>query len=295
MPVFNKFQYEVVPGFFQQDDPTVDPSTFEYTCDFSLIARPDPSQQTTHSTPWARFSETRTQMNESAPDDAQYSTCSSLVGTDKDGITWQSQNTAPKHGTLDHFSKLDSSDGMDFVDARLTETGRQQARLAHETFAHALDAGLPPPERYLVSPLDRCLETCRITFGGLEVPPNRPFRPVIHENIREVFGEHTCDKRSTKTAIQARHPGLFEFEQGFAVDDPYWKAEVRETGAEVDTRICRFLDDLFASATDVRVWSFTVHSGVIASFLRVVGHRTFAVQTGAVIPVLLKVTRNTKS
>ncbi|KAF2223955.1 phosphoglycerate mutase family protein [Elsinoe ampelina] len=293
MSVFNKFEYEVAPGFFQQDDPTVDPSTCEYTRDFGLIARPDPSQQTTHSTPWSRFSETLSQMNASALDDAQFH----LFFLGRHGQGWHNVAES-KYGTKawdDHFSKLDSSDGMDFVDARLTETGRQQARLAHETFAHALDAGLPPPERYLVSPLDRCLETCRITFGGLALPPNRPFRPVIHENIREVFGEHTCDKRSTKTAIQARHPDLFEFEQGFAVDDPYWKADVRETDAEVDTRICRFLDDLFASAPNARVWSFTVHSGVIASFLRVVGHREFAVQTGAVIPVLLNVTRNTKS
>ncbi|KAF4550364.1 Histidine phosphatase-like protein 5 [Elsinoe fawcettii] len=332
------YRYEIVGGFFQQDDLTVDPVGFDYvskhmgvcsssaeaspctTRDFGLIAA---SHKTTLTTPWTRFKEALHDLNVNAPPSATYHFI--LLG--RHGQGWHNVGEA-KYGTKawdDHFSKLDSSEGMQFLDARLTETGRQQARLAHQTFTHALQTGLPAPERYFVSPLDRCLETSRITFEGLDLPSSHLFAPMVYEpppqahlprlltlpshhpcpptpslilvssqkSIREVFGEHTCDKRSTKTDIQARHPGRFLFEEDFAEDDPLWTADHRETDEEVDTRIRSFLDRLFASRPRERTWSWTVHSGVIASFLRVVGHRPFAVDTGAVIPVVLKVTEDT--
>ena len=70
---------------------------------------------------------------------------------------------------------------MLFSDAHLTELGRQQAQAANTTWKKALEAGLPAPQSYYVSPLDRCLETCKITFHDLALPSDRPFEPMVRE------------------------------------------------------------------------------------------------------------------
>jgi len=70
---------------------------------------------------------------------------------------------------------------MTFFDAHLTEKGKQQALTANSTWKRALASGLPPPQSYYVSPLDRCLETCKITFGNLKLPADRPFTPHVRE------------------------------------------------------------------------------------------------------------------
>ena len=82
----------------------------------------------------------------------------------------------------DYWSKLEGNDSMHWADARLTDKGKQQARLAHDTWEQAIASGLPPPQAYYCSPLDRCLETARLTFGDLPLPPDRKYRP----NVKEV-------------------------------------------------------------------------------------------------------------
>jgi hypothetical protein len=48
-----------------------------------------------------------------------------------------------------------------------------------------------------------------------------------------------------------------------------------------------FLDDIFAHDEGVFL-SLTSHSGAIRSILEAIGHRSFALQTGGVIPVVVK-------
>lgn len=118
------------------------------------------------------------------------------VDTVKVGTTWPSQSTERQHGTYvspwdpggldthplkEYYSKLDEHDGMIFLDATLTDKGRQQARTAEQTWRRALSNGLKAPESYYVSPLDRCLETSQITFSGLDLPADRPFLPIVRE------------------------------------------------------------------------------------------------------------------
>jgi hypothetical protein len=52
----------------------------------------------------------------------------------------------------------------------------------------------------------------------------------------------------------------------------------------------RLLDDVFANDEGVFL-SLTSHSGAIASVLEAVEHRAFALQTGGVIPVLVRARR----
>lgn len=154
--------------------------------------------------------------------------------------------------------------------------------------------------------MDRCCQTANLTFSGLELPSDRPFNPVIKEVspdciplayrseaeklrqqlVREALGVHTCDRRSTKSIISSRWPD-FIFEVNFAEEDPLWVADLRESDSQLDHRVKTLLDDVFAHDTNDFI-SLTSHSGAIAGFLRVLGHERFSLQTGGVIPVLVK-------
>ena len=148
---------------------------------------------------------------------------------------------------------------------------------------------MPAPESYYVSPLFRCLQTANLTFSGLKLPGERPFEPLVKEMLREVMGEHTCDRRSNRKFIHDSFPE-WTIEPGFSEEDVLWRPDHRETWAEHDIRTRDLLDDVFANDRSTFV-SFTAHSGAIASLLRVTGHREFKLPTGALIPVFVKATR----
>lgn len=140
------------------------------------------------------------------------------------------------------------------------------------------------PQKWVVSPLMRCLRTCDLTWSELG---EEGFVPEVKENAREVMGEHTCDRRSSRTVIHNAYPE-WTIEDGFPEADEFWQADHRETHTEHDKRTQQLLDDIFNEEPKARVVSLTIHSGAIASFLRVTGHRTFAVPTGGLIPVLVR-------
>jgi hypothetical protein len=100
------------------------------------------------------------------------------------------------------------------------------------------------------------------------------------------MGEHTCDRRSTKTAIEADFP-RYRFEPRFPEEDELWDAKVRESDEHRDRRLRELLNDIFDTDENVFL-SLTAHSGAITSILQVVGHRKFPLATGAVIPVVVK-------
>ena len=148
---------------------------------------------------------------------------------------------------------------------------------------------MPAPERYYTSPLYRCLQTARLTYSGLELPSSRPFKPEVKELMREVMGEHTCDKRSPKTVVHDAVPN-WDIEPGFTEEDELWQADHRETHEEHDIRTQTLLDDIFGQERHTFM-SFTSHSGSIASLLRVIGHRQLKVPTGGLMPMLVKGTQ----
>jgi hypothetical protein len=107
--------------------------------------------------------------------------------------------------------------------------------------------------------------------------------------MREALGIHTCDRRSSKSAIHTRWPH-FKFENGFAENDLLWVSDLRESNPHLDARVKSLLDDVFTH-DDHTFISFTSHSGAIGGLLRVLGHITFSLQTGGVIAVLVKAER----
>lgn len=147
---------------------------------------------------------------------------------------------------------------------------------------------MPVPDAWIASPLMRCLKTAELEWASLKLPG---FKPTIKELAREVMGEHTCDRRSSRSAIHTAYPE-WPIEEGFTEEDELWQADHRETHAEHDVRTLEFLDQVFeGEGREASVLSLTSHSGAIASLMRVIGHREFRLGTGGMVPVLVKATK----
>ena len=164
------------------------------------------------------------------------------------------------------------------------------------------------PQHFYVSPLARCLDTAHIEFArfhSTEDPssPDRAFRPIVKELLREENGRHTCDRRSSKTWIQQNHPECV-IEPSFTEEDELWSADVREPWDAHRERVAEVLRDIFGelqggsdgSTEGIRrrkretaFVSLTSHSGTMVRMSEVLGHRKFPVSPGGVLPVLVKV------
>lgn len=116
--------------------------------------------------------------------------------------------------------------------------------------------------------------------------PARSHCTNFEQLLRETMGQHTCDRRSSATAIAAEYPH-YRFEDGFEEEDLLWDPKIRESNEDRNKRLSCLLGDIFSTDDSIYV-SLTAHSGAITSILEVLGHRKFALATGAVIPVLVK-------
>lgn len=79
---------------------------------------------------------------------------------------------------------------------------------------------------------------------------------------------------------------------------------MRESRADQNARLRTFLDSVFDEikhdrevfgSDKIAFLSLTAHSGAIKALLSVLGHRPFQLETGGVIPVLIKVTEAEKN
>jgi broad specificity phosphatase PhoE len=202
-----------------------------------------------------------------------------------------------------YWSIRDGNGTVTWADAKITPIGVAQAQIAANFWASRIKLQkIPLPQSYYTSPLTRCLQTANITFSQLPLPWYQPFIPTVKELFREGISGHTCDRRSNKTYIHDSFPH-YKIEAGFSEEDLLWKPLEGEVPTDQDIRSKTVLDEVFGS--DESTWmSVTSHSGEIASILRgiyptlgietiankylVLGHRAFSLNTGAVIPVLVK-------
>ncbi|KAI4209605.1 MAG: hypothetical protein LQ351_007502 [Letrouitia transgressa] len=294
------FVYETVKEYFLQDDPETVTAGFDYTAtNFGLRDRSYESDekldaQHGRKTQWKRFEQEVLRLNREDKPEARYKVL--FLARHGQGVHNVKEKFYGREEWDRYWAAQDGDSESDWVDAHLTELGIQQA-LAANTFwkRQMAEQNIPMPQRYYTSPLYRCLETASRTFFNLDLPPDRPFKPVVKELLREVHGVHTCDRRSTCSSLSNAFPA-FAFEPGFTEDDELWRAERRESDEEADARAKRLLDDIFAHDGKETMWiSFTSHSGVTGALLRVLGHQPFRVETGAVMPVLVRAQRLQKS
>ena len=87
-----------------------------------------------------------------------------------------------------YWSYLDGADGLVWSDAHLTRVGEQQALDVHALWKAQLALGMPPPDRYVVSPLTRTVQTADLSFRELELPEGKQYEPFVKELLREALG-----------------------------------------------------------------------------------------------------------
>jgi len=186
-----------------------------------------------------------------------------------------------------YWSQQTGNSTNSWQDADLTPNGVAQALKANTFWSHEISAQkIQTPESFYVSPLTRCLKTANLTFNGLGLDN---FVPTIKEYIREGISTHTCDHRGNATYIKSLFP-TWHIEPTFSETDNLWNGITEESSSAQDYRSKIALDQIFAS-DDAQVISITTHSGETSSLLRVLGHRSFSLVTGAVIPVLVRAER----
>ncbi|KAH6662971.1 histidine phosphatase superfamily [Halenospora varia] len=287
-PETDYIKYTTVTGFFLQDDNATVPGTFDYTAtNFGLINRTYPTDNECERsyTQWQKFEHYVDTLNQRSGSKVDYKVL--FMGRHGEGYHNAAETYYGTPAWNCYWSLLDGNSTVTWADAHLTPNGIAQALKASTFWKSRITLQkIPLPESYYTSPLYRCLSTANLTFSTLPLPRSQPFVPTIKELFREGISGHTCDRRSNRTFIENSFP-RYEVEKGFSEQDLLWREGVGEVSTDQDVRSKKVLDEVFGS--DDSTWiSITSHSGEIGSILRVLGHRTFSLSTGAVIPVLVK-------
>ncbi|KAI0042678.1 phosphoglycerate mutase-like protein [Auriscalpium vulgare] len=275
MPAPSPRTYRIVSGYFAQDDPAADAVALGPTPPFfGLLSRS-----------WPKFNSTIADLAAKASPDESYKVI--FFGRHGEGY----HNVAlEKYGERAWDAKwaLLEGDGQSTwgPDPNLTPLGEGQARNANTAWRLELSRGVPIPQRLYVSPMKRAFRTYQLTFDGILPEPRST--PIILENVREEYGEHTCDKRRTRTEIKADFPEA-EFEERFSEEDELW-TWTRETHAQVNGRAKLVLGRIWEKDADKTYISITAHSGIINGFLRVLGRGSgyYRMPTGGIIVVVVK-------
>ncbi|KDQ16131.1 hypothetical protein BOTBODRAFT_65050 [Botryobasidium botryosum FD-172 SS1] len=274
-----QYDYFTVPGFFIQDDPSTDPNTAgSIPPRFGLI---DESPER-----WTTFQSKLDELNSQAAEGAKYK----ILFVARHGQGYHNLGSAlyGKDAWDDYWRKLNGDGNIVWgPDPKLTELGISQAEVAHAAWKTEIPYGIPLPSLYS-SPFSRAASTLEITFKDILLSTSPPARPFIIENLREIIGVSTCDKRDTKTYIANAYPG-FDFEDGFTEEDVLWHPDIRETNPEIQVRARAALDQIFTRDSSTFI-SITCHSRFGMNLLSVLGHRKYYLATGAVVPILVKAT-----
>ncbi|KAK5131440.1 hypothetical protein LTR08_000904 [Meristemomyces frigidus] len=277
--------YSTVTGYFLQDEATTNASTFDYTAtNFGLINSSYPAT-TGNLTQWQKFEAQVDALNANAPLNTVYKVL--FMGRHGEGYHNAAQTFYGTPAWNCYWGEKDGNATTTWEDADLTPAGIAQALVAATFWQHQITTQLIPyPQSYYTSPLTRCLRTANLTFSALDLPHYYPFVPTVRELFREGISIHTCDHRSSRSSIAARFPS-YAIDASLTENDEIWNGVTAEPSDAQDARSKKVLDSVFAS--DDHAWiSITSHSGEIASILRVLGHQVFSLNTGAVIPVLVK-------
>ncbi|KAJ5559604.1 hypothetical protein N7513_002003 [Penicillium frequentans] len=288
--------YTTVTGYFMQDEASTDAGTFVYYEEnFGLINRTyaadfdDPASK--DMTQWQRFYREVVRLNQKSPSNVEFKVF--FFGRHGDGYHNDAQTYYGTPAWNCYWAELDGNGTISWYDAALSPTGIAQAQTAHDFWQWLInDQKIHTPDAYYTSPLTRCLETANVTFTGLDMPEDSSeFKPTVKELFRENISIHTSDNRHNKTYIHNMFPSWI-IEDGFSENDELWNGVTAETDAAEAIRSKKVMDEVFlqlkmAQESNLFV-SVTSLSGEIGSLLSVLGHRTFSLNTGAVIPVLIK-------
>lgn len=172
---------------------------------------------------------------------------------------------------------------MQGPDALLTPKGIQQALLVNAAWKVQLNDSIPLPQKFLSSPLSRAASTLNLTWSDFTFPFAKP---IFIEHLRESIGLHTCDKRRSKQYLHTTYPD-FTFETGFQEDDELWGPVYEETFEQQIVRLRGVLDSIWYNEGSTYI-SITAHGGTVSAILANIEHRVFNLQTGGMIPVVVR-------
>lgn len=271
------WEFETVPYVFKQSATDTDDTKFDYLRDhFGKLK------------PWKEILDQLEKLNDDSGEDEVYK----LAFLARHGQGYHNQAHA-KYGNdawNDYWSKINGDGELVWgPDPELTHLGVSQAIENHDQWEIELrDESKILPHKWYSSPFTRSIDTLIGTWNG--IVDLKQVKPLVLEDLRETIGIHTCDKRSTKSIIASKYQSKgFVLEEGFEEEDIYWKPDVRELIAEQAIRINRSFQNIFTSTSkNDSIISITSHSGSIRAQLLVLGHRSFAVGTGGMIPVFIK-------
>lgn len=269
VPIQAYINYTTVPGYFLQDDPSTNATTFNFTAvNFGLINRTYPADaecdNLKNKTQWQRFAAQVSLLQRQAPSNVQYKLL--YMGRHGEGYHNAAQDFYGTPAWNCFWSEQNGNATVTWADADLTPLGVQQA-LAVNTFwaSEIKNQKIPTPQSYYTSPLTRCLKTANYTFNGLDLPKIHPFVPLVKELFRETISGHTCDRRSNKTYIHNLFPS-YPIEPGFTEDDELWELLHGETNVDQEIRSKVVLDQVFSTDNSTYI-SITSHSGEIGAIL----------------------------
>lgn len=268
-PSNSYINYSTVTGYFLQDEPSTNATTFNFvTTNFGLINRTyssDAGLDRQNLTQWQRFKRQVAQLNHEAIQGVQYKVL--YMGRHGDGYHNDAQAFYGTPAWNCYYSELDGNATVTWADAHLSPLGVTQALAVNQFWTTEIETQrIPTPQSYYTSPLTRCLQTVNLTFNGLDLPARHPFVPEVKELFREGISGHTCDRRSSKTYIHGSFPS-YRIEPGFTENDELWEALHGETNTDQDIRSTTVLDQVFSTDSSTYI-SITSHSGEIASILR---------------------------
>ncbi|KAJ9110182.1 hypothetical protein QFC20_003034 [Naganishia adeliensis] len=259
-------------------DESQDPWKFELQTGFGLLDEtPDR---------WTKFKAAVEKLQREAPDNVKYK----VLFSGRHGQGWHNfgaEKYDPVSWELDYTKRNGDREIVWGPDAELTPLGQSQALAVQEGWKRNLALGAPLPQLWICSPLTRTADTMRLSFGDILDGK----KPIFVEGVREIYGEHTCDMRRSKSYLAERFPD-YDFEPGFSEEDPWWKPDEREPESNRRERLRKEMWKLFSENDDTYV-SITSHSCALRSLLVVLHHRPFSLETGEMIPVIVKATKQT--
>ncbi|KAH9939812.1 histidine phosphatase superfamily [Amylocystis lapponica] len=270
--------YSIVPGFFAQDGPDVDITEIG-----NILGAHPPRFGLLDDSPdhWNSLRRRLDELNGDAPGGTAYKIL--FLGRHGEGYHNVALTQYGREAWDNHYSRLNGDETMTWgPDPTLTPRGIAQAQDAHSAWLRELPDGIPIPEKCYSSPLRRALHTWDLTFHGYDVFDAEHRRVTIVEDLREAYGLHPCDMRSSRSAIEHDFPPpVYTFEADFREEDVLYlsSSDERETNEHVKSRAVAMLDRIFQ---DEAVYvSITAHSGLIRfGFLAALDRKPYRLPTG---------------
>ncbi|RLN75490.1 hypothetical protein BBJ28_00000564 [Nothophytophthora sp. Chile5] len=168
----------------------------------------------------------------------------------------------------------------EFIDAPLTDHGKQQADEAAVMLEKQIAKCGLQLERVFVSPLDRTLQTYDRVFARLKDIPVS-----VVELARETLGVVQCDRRKLMAPKQAAFPDL-DFDHVASEHDTWWQPDHRETNEEIAERAAEFLQHVYYECPENCVLVVS-HSGFSRGCFAALGHRYYRPRNAEFIPLLI--------